>query len=298
MPSLNVRNLSYGFNDTTVVDDLSFVVSEGSVFGLLGPNGAGKTTTIRLVLDIYSPDGGVVELEGAAKDDRWRSHFGYLPEERGLYPRMSVLDSLLFFGMLGGLSKVDSRQRARIWLDRLGAEGWESKRIDSLSRGMQQKVQLLTTFIHDPPVLILDEPFQGLDPVNAELLRGTINELRDDGKTIILSTHRMDQAERLCDDIYLLNRGTAMLAGNIAEIKSKNTPNVVEAVYHGDRTAVYDPRLVKDAAQDGETWRLALADDADPQRLLQALVRRGSVARFQVIEPSLEDLFIDAVRGP
>jgi len=289
---LEVRNLVKCYDGFTAVDDLSFEVYEGEIFGLLGPNGAGKTTTIRAIMDIFKPDEGTVRVlgqpPGAAK-----GHIGYLPEERGLYRDLKVLDVLVYLAELKGTPRSVARQRALAWLERVELADWADRKVKDLSRGMQQKLQFVVSLVHDPELLILDEPFQGLDPVNVELLKRLIRELQGEGKTVVLSAHQMNLVEALCDRILLINKGKAVLYGPLDEIKRRYAPHTVRL-----RTpAALDtlPGVTRMERRDG-ILTLTL-DGTTPQALLQTLVERNvPVEAFEVAAAPLEEIFIAVVK--
>lgn len=287
----------------TAVKEFDLVVPRGSVYGLLGPNGAGKTTTIRMIMDIIVPDSGGIRLFGEAKRGRELSHrIGYLPEERGLYRKMKVLDLLVFLAQIKGVDGRVAKTTAGKWLDRLGLGDWAHKKIDDLSKGMQQKVQFISTLQHNPDLVILDEPFAGLDPVNTQVMKDVIVELRRLGTTTLFSTHIMEQAEKLCDSICIIARGEKVVDGHLSEVKRKHGGNhVIVNLDRGNDGAdrlFADATLISKADSYGNYAELELADGADPQRLLQELIAAGaSVTRFEVAEPTLNKIFIDLV-GP
>ena len=289
---LEVRNLVKCYDGFTAVDDLSFEVYEGEIFGLLGPNGAGKTTTIRTVMDIFRPDEGRVQVlglpPGAAK-----GHIGYLPEERGLYRDLKVLDVLVYLAELKGTPRPVARQRALAWLERVELADWAGRKVKDLSRGMQQKLQFVVSLVHDPELLILDEPFQGLDPVNVDLLKGLIRELQGEGKTVVLSAHQMNLVEALCDRILLINHGQAVLYGPLDEIKRHYAPHAVRLRTPAALNML--PGVTRMERRDG-TLTLTL-DGTTPQALLQTLVERNvPVEAFEVATAPLEEIFISVVK--
>ncbi|PYO85153.1 MAG: ABC transporter [Gemmatimonadetes bacterium] len=291
------------FAGHTAVDGLTLTVPKGVIYGLLGPNGAGKTTTIRMIMNIYVPDSGSVRLFG--EDGTGRDHsarIGYLPEERGLYPKMRVLDVLVFLAEMRGVSRRVARARAGEWLERLGLSDWRAQKVNALSKGMQQKVQFISTVLHDPDLLVMDEAFAGLDPVNSQVLKDTVLDLRGRGKTILLSTHIMEQAEKLCDSVCIIARGRKLVDGTLADVKRTHGGRHVIVNFdgaRGDADRVFaDRRLVSKADVSGQYAELELAASADAQEILQALVRSGArLARFELAEPSLNKIFIDLV-GP
>src|SRR5437773_2401709 len=296
-PTLVLDHVSKSFGDFTAVDDLSLHVRAGRVFGLIGPNGAGKTTTIRMIVNITSPDSGRVELFGQPMSTAMQDRIGYLPEERGLYKRMKVGEQLRFFAELKDLRGPEAEKRIDGWLKKLQLSDWKEKRTKELSKGMQQKVQFITAVIHDPDLVILDEPFSGLDPVNVELMRETILEQKAAGKTIILSTHQMEIAEKLCDDVCMINRAHKVLDGRLREIRRSFSRNAVALQFEGGDGLLNDPELVANIRQKGEDTEVLLVPGASPQTLLKRLIESGTnVSKFELVEPSLHDIFIEKVR--
>ncbi len=289
---LQVHNLTKRFGDRVAVDDLSFEVEPGEVFGLLGPNGAGKTTTIRMILDIIPPDAGRITVLGGSPAAA-QPRIGYLPEERGLYRNVRVLDMLVYLAELKGADRARARQRAREWLARMGLEDRASNRVRDLSRGMQQRLQVVASIVHDPDLVFLDEPFQGLDPVNVERVKGVIADLRREGKTVVLSTHQMNLVEVLCDRILLINRGRAVLYGPLADIKRQFAPHAVRV--RAPELPPDLPGVVAVEPKDG-AYDLSLAEGTAPRQVLRALLDRGvDVQSFEVAPVPLEEIFIRAV---
>jgi ABC-2 type transport system ATP-binding protein len=279
------------------VDDLSFSIAHGTMFGLLGPNGAGKTSTIRMMIGITLPDSGEVHVFGQPFKRELLKRIGYLPEERGLYPKMKVIDQLVFIAELHGLAPAEARRRAQQWGERLDIAQAYDKKTNELSKGMQQKIQFISTLLHDPEFIIMDEPFSGLDPVNARLLEDTLLDLRKQGRTILFSTHRMDQVEKLCDNICLVNKGQAVLSGNLREIKKRYGHNRVQIAFDGAQDGHFlaaSPLAKKVDPYEGYV-SVELAPGADAQQLLREVSGRSAVSRFEVMEPSLEEIFIDVV---
>jgi ABC-2 type transport system ATP-binding protein len=296
-PSLIVDHVTKRFGDFTAVNDLSLQVHSGRVFGLIGPNGAGKTTTIRMIVNITMPDSGGIELFGQPMSSKLQDRIGYLPEERGLYRKMKVGEQLRFFAELKDVRGKDADERINKWLAKLQLTDWKNKRAKDLSKGMQQKVQFITAVIHDPDLLILDEPFSGLDPVNVELMKQTILEKKAEGKTIILSTHQMEIAEKLCDDVCMINRSHKVLDGKLREIRRSFSRNAVELQITGGDGVLADPSLVANIRENGDDLEVLLAPGADAQTLLRRLVASGAVInKFELAEPSLHDIFIAKVR--
>jgi len=291
---IQVQNLVKRYGDVVAVDHLSFEVERGEIFGLLGPNGAGKTTTIRVIMDILKPDAGSVTVLGQSPG-QMKGHVGYLPEERGLYRNLKVLDTLVYLAELKGVSRPAAQERATALLERIQLRKWGTRKVRDLSQGMQQRLQFAASLIHDPEVIFLDEPFQGLDPVNAERIKDFITDLYREGKTIVLSTHQMNRVEALCNRILLINRGRAVLYGHLAEIKREYAPHAVRV-----RAPQLPPDVsgVVEVAQDNGAFNLTLAEGADPQDVLRALLDRGvEVLAFEVAPVPLEEIFVATVSG-
>ena len=303
VPVLALDRVTKRFAGHVAVDDLSLTVPRGAIYGLLGPNGAGKTTTIRMILDILPPDAGTVRLFGAAGGGRLHaSRIGYLPEERGLYRRMRVLDVIVFLAEMKGVARRSARARAIEWLERLGLGAWGRRRVDELSKGMQQKVQFITTVLHEPELVVLDEPFAGLDPVNAQAIKDAVLALTRGGATVLLSTHIMEQAEKLCDALCIIARGRKLVEGPVGEIKRTHGGHHVVVGFDGStgaaREVFADRRLVRAVDDYGRYAELELAAGADPQQILTRLVSSGArLSRFELREPSLNTIFLDLV-GP
>ena len=298
MDALVVERVSKRFDSVTAVDDLSLRVKQGAVFGLLGPNGAGKTTTLRMIMRVLIPDAGAIELLGQPLSDRAQDLIGYLPEERGLYPRMTVRKALIFLAALKGIPEKEADRRARQWFSRLELAEWADRKINDLSKGMQQKAQIIAAVLHRPPLLILDEPFTGLDPINAAQIKDIMLELRAQGSTIILSTHRMEQVEMMCDSICLINRGRKVLDGDLRAIKQSYGKNTVRIEYAGDGNFLTLPGVIERVNRFGAAVEAKLCSGADPQEILKAAVERGArITRFELVEPPLNDIFIEKVSG-
>ena len=287
-----VRKSYQGF---VAVDDLTFSILPGQIFGLLGPNGAGKTSTIRMMIGIAAPDSGTVRIFGAPLSRIAMHRVGYLPEERGLYRRMTVRENLSFLGQLAGLSFSTAAERIEQWTARLAIDEWLAHRVEELSKGMQQKIQFIAALLHDPDLIVMDEPFAGLDPVNSMQLKDVLLELKTAGKTILFSTHRMDQVEKLCDSICLVNHGKSVLQGNLSEIKAGYGSRFVQIDYDGDGRFLAESALIDSLNDYGNHAELSLKPGADSQELLRAAMSALRVRRFQVMEPSLEQIFIDHV---
>jgi len=284
------------FGEFTAVKDLSLAVRAGRIFGLLGPNGAGKTTTIRMIVNITAPDSGTIELFGQRITPTLQDRIGYLPEERGLYKKMKIGDQLRFFAELKNISGKEVDTRIDSWLARVKLSEWKNKRAMELSKGMQQKIQFIMAVLHEPDLVILDEPFSGLDPVNVELLKDVVLELKRTGKTIIFSTHQMELAEKICDDICLINRSQKILDGSLREIKKSFGRNAVALRMEGSNGILNDPSLVSNVQTHSDELEVLLAPSATPQQFLRRLVDSGAnVSKFEMIEPSLHDIFIEKV---
>jgi len=292
---VEVLGVSKAFNGREVLRGISFTVESGEIFGLLGPNGAGKTTTIRMLMDIIKPDSGTIRLFGTTRIRGVKERVGYLPEERGLYGRVKVLELLGYFARLKGLGKREAEKRAEELLERVGMAEQKHRKINELSKGMQQKIQFISAVVHDPELVILDEPFSGLDPVNTKLIKDIILEMKAKGKTVILSTHLMEQAERMCDRILMINRGEAVLYGELSRIKARYGRNTVVVEFEGELPELEGVEKIEDFGRYAE---ITLREGASPQHILSQLVAKGVVlTKFQVASPSLGEIFVDVVEG-
>jgi ABC-2 type transport system ATP-binding protein len=294
MNAIEVSQVNKSFRDTRAVNDLSFTVGTGEVFGMVGPNGAGKTTTLRMLMDIIKPDTGEIIILGEAINEETKNRIGYLPEERGLYRKITVSESLAYLAALKNMKRRLARDRAAELLERVDMLQHKNKKIEELSRGMGQLIQFIATILHDPELIVLDEPFAGLDPVNTELLKGFILELKGQGKSIILSTHIMNQVEELCDRVLMINKGQAVLYGSLSEIKSRFRNNSI--FLECDRIPDGLPGVV--GRQDhGKYLELFLDGQTPPSKVLSALVNNGvTVDRFEMSTPSLNEIFIQVVK--
>jgi ABC-2 type transport system ATP-binding protein len=294
--AIEINTVTKRYGDFTAVNNLSLEVAKGSIFGLLGPNGAGKTTTIRMIVSITFPDQGEIKIFGERLTPKMQERIGYLPEERGLYKKMKVRDQLYFLGGLKSISQKDLHKKVSHWAERLQIDSWLDKKTEELSKGMQQKIQFIATVLHNPELIILDEPFSGLDPVNANLLIEVIHELKSAGSTIILSTHVMEQVERLCDDICLINKSQKVLAGNLKAVKRSFAINKVALNYEGQSNFLSNNHLVKKCTNYASHIEVELAEGANPQELLRQAIDSGlSINRFELMEPSLNEIFIRKV---
>ncbi len=306
--ALSVRGVVKRFGNHVAVEDISFEVPRGCVYGILGPNGAGKSTMLRMINDIFAPDEGSISiLDGLAPGSAAAARIGYLPEERGLYPKMRVLEMIQFMGELRGLKVSEAKQRATRWLDKLGLGQWAKNRVQDLSKGMQQKVQFATALIHEPELVILDEPWSGLDPINADVLRETVEEIRATGRTVLFSTHGMEQAEKVCDAVCIIARGKKVLDGKLQDIKRAAAAEGLIALAFDDAAAlerarpVLADRSVVASERPPRVGELAdleiqLAAGATPTQLLAALVSvDASVRRFEIVVPTLHQIFVSKV---
>lgn len=294
---LTITNISKRFGTHQANNDITLSIESGRIFGLLGPNGAGKTTLIRMITNIIMPDEGEIRLDGQPMASLQQHRIGYLPEERGLYKKLTVAEQLTYFGQLKGLDAREALHRGSAWLHRMNAAGWESRKVQELSKGMQQKVQFIATILHEPSLLILDEPFSGLDPVNSDVLISVIKELKDRGTSIILSTHQMDQVERLCDDIALINAGRVVLQGNVADVRARYRSNRIYIEYVGDQTALASiPGATIEHATQGRA-ELTLSDSASARDVLTFVHERVDILKFEVSSPTLHDIFVRTVTG-
>jgi ABC-2 type transport system ATP-binding protein len=296
MPVVDLDRISKSYSSKVAVRELSLRIEPGTMFGLLGPNGAGKTSTIRMMVGMTLPDSGTVRLfDEPFRRDHLR-RVGYLPEERGLYKRMKVIDQLVFMGQLHGLDRATAAARARRWCERMDIAESMEKKTQELSKGMQQKIQFIATLLHDPELIIMDEPSSGLDPVNVSLLEQTLLELKSKGRTILFSTHRMEQVEKLCDAICLVDEGRAVLEGTMRAVKSRYARNRVVVEYAGDASFLTDPSITELRESAGRA-EFKLRDGGDGQALLHAAVRHAQIFKFELVEPSLEEIFIRTVGG-
>jgi ABC-2 type transport system ATP-binding protein len=292
---IKVENVVKSFESVRAVDAISFETHPGEIFGLIGPNGAGKSTTIRMIMNIIAPDSGSVFFEGRPIEERDKERIGYLPEERGLYKKVKLNDMLLYLGELKGRDREFLQKNIDYWLERFDLQQWKFKPISELSKGMSQKVQFIAAVAHEPEMLFFDEPFAGLDPVSSDLLRESIIELSDGGKTVLFSTHIMEQAEKLCNRIFLINKGRQVVYGSLEEIKEAYGSNTVVVEFDGNGSFIKDLPQVAGAATYSRWVELTLADGADTDELLKGLVDKVSIRRFEVQAPSLHSIFVNLV---
>lgn len=295
--AISVHQIRKSYGDFVAVNGLSLEVKQGTIFGLLGPNGAGKSTTIRMIVNITMPDSGEIRLFGQPMSAQLQEKVGYLPEDRGLYKKMKVGDQLVFFAELKGVPRAEAEKRIDRWLERIEMSEWKLKKWEELSKGMQQKIQFVSTILHEPELVILDEPFSGLDPVSASLLKEVVQELKQQNKTIIFSTHLMEQAEELCDEICLINRGEKILGGSVREIKRSFGWRYIAIDGDNFDSALSSYPAVNQISRRRDHTEITLKDQDDPQRLLQHLLSSGAqITRFELVAPSLNEIFIESVK--
>lgn len=304
MDLLKIENVTKSFANHVALDDVSLSIPEGSIYGLLGPNGAGKTTLLRIINRIIAPDSGRVLFSGKEITAEDVCHIGYMPEERGLYKKMKVGEQAIFFARLKGMSRKEATEKLKAWFKKFGIEDWWNKDIGELSKGMAQKVQFITTVLHEPRLLIFDEPFSGFDPINANLLKEEILALRDKGATIIFSTHNMSSVEEVCDHITLIDKAKNILSGNVNEIRHKHGSNIFEISYRGEEealvkamTEVCEIMESKPAPKGYNTMKVHIASDAEVRRVIAAANDSVEIRSFSEVIPSMNDIFIRAVNG-
>jgi len=296
MAVVQLENIRKVYDKKVAVNSLSLKIEPGMMFGLLGPNGSGKTSSIRMMVGITAPDSGTVSMFGEPFSQKLLQRIGYLPEERGLYKKMEVLEQLKFLGQLRGLHAADAKNRAIAWCKRLQIDEVMHKKTEELSKGMQQKIQFIATLLHEPELIIMDEPFSGLDPVNAALLQDTLMDLHKEGRAVLFSTHRMDQVEKMCDAITLIHNGNVVLSGEMREVKSRYPVDRVQIQFEGDDSflrheAVLESKKFKDRVE------IKLKHGADAQALLSAAAAKATIRKFELMEPTLEEIFIEAAGG-
>jgi ABC-2 type transport system ATP-binding protein len=296
MPVVELEAVTKAYENKVAVSDLSLSIEAGQMFGLLGPNGAGKTSSIRMMMGITIPDSGSIRLFGKPFERESLDRVGYLPEERGLYKKMKVIEQLVFFGELHGLAAGEARRRATDWAKRMEIDDALPKKTEELSKGMQQKIQFIASLLHDPGLIVMDEPFSGLDPVNATLLERTLIELKEQGKAILFSTHRMDQVEKLCDSICLIDKGKAVLAGKVREIKASYERNRVIVEFEGNPAFLSSGEIAEAKNFSGHA-EIRLKEGGNAQKLLHEASAAAAIYRFELVEPSLEEIFILTVGG-
>jgi ABC-2 type transport system ATP-binding protein len=295
--AIELENVSKVFGRFPAVDSLSFQVPRGVIFGLLGPNGAGKTTTIRMIMNITAADSGEIRVLGNPMTREIQNRIGYLPEERGLYRKMKVVDHLLFLAAIKEVSREDARRRIAEWAEKLELKPWLKKKVDELSKGMQQKVQFIATVIHDPEILILDEPFSGLDPINTAIIKDYLSDFRKQGKTIVFSTHVLEQAEKLCDEICLLARSKKILEGNLRDLKRRFSHNLLHLSVDAPPAEIAALPGVASSQPVNGGYVISLAPGTDQREFLRRALDRYPLQGFSTKDPELEEIYLDAVRA-
>ena len=294
--TVNLEHVTKSFGEFNAVTDLSLAVRAGRIYGLIGPNGAGKTTTIRMIVNITAPDSGAIQLFGQQMNAESQNRIGYLPEERGLYRRMKISDQLLFFAELKDFEGRRAKEAVDRWLERMKLVEWKNKKAEALSKGMQQKIQFIAAVVHNPDLLILDEPFSGLDPINMELLKEIVLEFKAAGKTIIFSTHLMELAEKICDDICLINRSQKVLEGSLRDVKRGLGRNRVALRAEGGDGVLDDRNIISSVKRQSHEVEVLVAEGVDPQVILKRLLESGArITKFELVEPTLHDIFIEKV---
>ncbi len=296
MSVISIKEISKQYGDFKAVDSISFEVPKGKIYGILGPNGAGKTTTIRMINNIIIPDFGQITINGEQVSPKTQEWIGYMPEERGLYKKMKVLEQLLYLTQLKGMEKSDAKRSIKMWLERFEASDWLQKEIGELSKGQQQKIQFIATIAHDPDIYIFDEPFSGLDPINSEILKEVILELKKSGKTILFATHRMEQVEQMCDEICLFNKGRVILEGDLLEIKKRFGNNTIEMGFRGDSSFLENLNHVRINNRSANFAEIRLLEGADSQAILKTALNHVEIDKFELVYPTLNEIFISSVK--
>lgn len=295
MNIIEINNVTKRFNGVTAVDNLSFIAESGKIYGFLGPNGAGKTTTIRMIMGIIKPDSGEIKVFGDKISEQNKGQIGYIPEERGLYKKYKVIDLLMYFARLKGMNYIEASKNIDIWLDKVNLKDRANNKIEELSKGMQQNIQLIVSLINDPNLVILDEPFVGLDPINARNMKDIILKLKESGKTIIFSTHQMNEAERLCDHIFLINKGKKLIDSPISEVKKKYSKNFVTVEFKNKMPDLKGISIIKNVYYEGNKVEIELIKNADSNKLLELLLEKEDIKKYEISESSLESIFVEVV---
>ena len=293
---LELEQVCKQYDGKRAVDDLSLNVPQGVIYGMIGPNGAGKTTTIRMVMNIIAPDSGRIRFQGKEVDESFKDHVGYLPEERGLYKKMTLREVVYYLADLKNYPRKKTGAVIQSWLERMELADYIDKKVEELSKGMAQKLQFITTIVHEPDIVVLDEIFSGLDPINIELVKGVLLDLKRQGKTILFSTHVMEQAEKLCDHVCMISHGSKVLDGKIGEVKARFGRNTIQISFEGDGGFIHSLPGVREMTEFNNYAELRLEENAKPQAILEAVVGKLTISRFEVIEPSLYDIFIDTAK--
>ena len=295
MNIIEIKNVTKRFNGVTAVDNLSFIAESEKIYGFLGPNGAGKTTTIRMIMGIIKPDSGEIKVFGDKISEQNKGQIGYIPEERGLYKKYKVIDLLMYFARLKGMNYTEASKNIDIWLDKVNLKDRANNKIEELSKGMQQNIQLIVSLINDPNLVILDEPFVGLDPINARNMKDIILKLKESGKTIIFSTHQMNEAERLCDHIFLINKGKKLIDSPISEVKKKYSKNFVTVEFKNKMPDLKGISIIKNVYYEGNKVEIELIKNADSNKLLELLLEKEDIIKYEISESSLESIFVEVV---
>ncbi len=293
---LQLEHIRKQYDGKVAVADLSLSVPKGSMFGIIGPNGAGKTTTIRMIMNIVPPDSGTIRLDGQPVGADFKDRVGYLPEERGLYKKMTLAEVIVYMAELKGMSASRAKAAIGPWLERLELSAYRDRKVEELSKGMQQKLQFITTIAHEPEIIILDELFSGLDPLNVELMKGILLDLKRQGKTILFSTHVMEQAEKLCDHLCMISQGQKVLDGRLADIKAQFGRNAIQVSFDGDGSFIRSLPGVAGVTEYNNYLELRLGEGASAPALLKSIVDKVSVRRFEIVEPSLYEIFIEVAK--
>ena len=294
---IELKEVKKSFENVKAVDGISFKAEKGEIFGLIGPNGAGKSTTIRMIMNILAPDSGKILFDGIHIEEEDKKRIGYLPEERGLYKKVKVNDILRYFASLKSDNEKLYQKNIDTWLAKFGLLEWKDKKVETLSKGMGQKIQFITSVAHDPDILFFDEPFSGLDPVSSDMLREAIQELGAAGKTVLFSTHIMEHAEKICNKIFLIDKGKEVVSGSMEDVKSKYGKNSVSIEFDGDGSFIRELPMVKDIIEFPRYIEVSLNESGGADKLLAALVGKISVKRFELVSPSLHKIFVDLVNG-
>ncbi len=295
MKIIEIKNVTKKFNDRIAVNNLSFTAESGKIYGFLGPNGAGKTTTIRMIMGIIGPDSGEIKIFGKRISDESKRQIGYIPEERGLYKKYKVSDLLLYFARLKGMNSEEAKRNISFWLEKVNLKDRANSKIEELSKGMQQNVQLIISLINNPDLIILDEPFVGLDPINARNMKEIILSIKQSGKTIIFSTHQMNEAERLCDHIFLINKGIKLIDGSIDEVKKKYSKNFVTVEFKNRISDLNEIDIIENIYYEGNKAEIELRKNKNYNDLLEILLEKGEIKKYEVSESSLESIFVEVV---
>ncbi len=297
MDKIEIKNVSKAYGSVKAVDNFSVNIQEGKIHGILGPNGAGKTTTIRMLLNIISPDSGEILIDGKPFEEEMKNRIGYLPEERGLYRKLKVKDTLCFFGELKGMKPKEALKEAEIWIEKIGLKDWFNRKIEELSKGMQQKIQFVSSIIHSPEIIIFDEPFSGLDPLNTEILLDIMLEMKRKGSTILFSTHILEHAEKLVDNVTLIKNGKNVLSGTLESVKSKYSANLFRIVLEEEDPKIKEFPYIKDINDFGKEFEIEVEDNIDSVKFLKDIVSAGiRIEKFEKVQPSLTNIYLKVMK--